>query len=715
MPDKVRPTFKNNRLFQIKEIKRQLVVIGVAVLVIAIVLLLTLHLYHESKEEVLSQFQNDQLAHAQHLANQIKFFLRARSHDLQTLSSFLSHESGDFKKQKAAVETYSKMMEYVKTISLWDGMGKIVFSAGGSAIGLDHGDREFFSQAKKKENKGKVSGSSLFQPDSSLFLLANPLYRNSSNTNHPEPDGKFDGVVTVAIDLKEFIANQLHFLAAEMNLHQVWIMDKDGKLLFQSGHKGMAQRNIHQGVERCQQCHISLDHADKILKARQGTVDYKFKGFPRKIAAFAPMDFEDMSWIVVVSSSYDEVTAVIKKSLLDHLGLLSVVVLAAILGSVSIIRADRFQVKAEEEIKHWREKKALEDKIQQSEVLYKTIVENAHDAIWTVDTQGHFTFVNRSGEEISGYKVSELVGKNFEPLIPQEDLPRAKDLFVNILRGKADSFEVGFYSKDGRIRLLSVNAVPIYEGGTVRGMFNIGRDITEQRNAERALLESEKQLRYLSSQLLMAEETERRRISRELHDELGGALTAIKLRLSFIEKGLKRNQIAIKEECESISQYIDQVIEEVRRLSRDLTPSILEDAGLLAAIRWLIGNSNKNYHVDMTMDVMDIDDLFSRDAQIIVYRIFQEALTHIGRHAQAKNVCLMIRKHNGGVSFSVEDDGIGFDVLRAAKVNPDERGLGLATMEERARMLGGSLEIWSEKGKGTRISFHVPLKKRGSV
>jgi signal transduction histidine kinase len=248
----------------------------------------------------------------------------------------------------------------------------------------------------------------------------------------------------------------------------------------------------------------------------------------------------------------------------------------------------------------------------------------------------------------------------------------------------------------------------------VIGLFSIGKDITEHRKAENALRESEKQLRYLSSQLLTAQETERRRISKELHDELGGALTVLKLRLSFVEKGLKQDQVAVREECETMSQYIDQVIENVRRLSRDLTPSILEDAGLSAAIRWLISNSNKNYPIHMTLDVTGIDHLFSQDAQINIYRILQEALTNIGKHGQAKNVSIVIKKHDDGVSFSVEDDGIGFDVGKALTVNPDERGLGLAIMDERAQMLGGSLEIWSEEGKGTRVNFHIPREKRGS-
>ncbi len=690
-------------------------IIGVAVLVIFAVILLTLHLHLENKAGVLSQFKDHQLAHALHLAHQIQFFFQARSKEARALSLFVPREYGVFKKTRTDMENYSKMMEYVKAVAVYNASGDITYATDGGAIRLDGREGEFLSWAKRRENRRKILCLPLVQPDSFMFLLAVPLYRDTLKTSPRESNGKFAGVLTLTVDLEDFLSNQFHFLGSNKNLHEVWILDRSGTLLYSSEHIGMVQRNIYQRDESCQQCHASFDYADKILEKKQGTVDYKLKNSPKKIATFAPIDFEETSWIVVVNSSYDEVAAYIKKSLREHLAFLGIVVLTSILGTASVIRIDRLKVRAEEEVKHFRDKRVLEDKVQQSEALYRTIVENAHDAIWTVDTQGHFTFVNRRGEEISGYKGSELVGKDVESLIPPEDSPRTKDLFVNILHGRVENFEGRFYAKDGKIRLLSVNAVPLYEGETVVGMFNIGRDITEQRNVEKALRESENQLRYLSSQLLTAQETERRRISRELHDELGQALMSMKLRLSFIRKKLKDDPVTAGEECRTISEYIDQIIENVRRLYHDLTPSILEDAGLSAAIRSLMANSNNTYHANTTLGDVDIDHLFSESAQIIIYRILQEALTNIGRHAQAKNVSVMIKKHGDKVSFSIEDDGIGFYALRAAMVNPDERGLGLAIMEERARMLGGSLEIWSEKGKGTRITFHAPLKKGGSA
>lgn len=716
----MKPTAKSYRLLTTQEMQRPLVIIAATALVIMAVGLLTIHLHNENKKEVLSQLQHHQLSHARHLAKQIESFFWNYSQILQGLSSFGSFQQDSTKGMIVYIQASFKQQEkaIIRSASLYDEFGTITYSTEGKMIGLNGSQSDFFSWAKKVGSKGKVFVSPpIFESGSPRFLLATPLYRDASKTRHSNPDGNFAGVLSLIIDLKEFLASQLHFSAPEVKLHQVWIMDRDGKLLFQSEHPEMVSRNIYQKDETCNQCHHSFNFAEKILRQKEGAIDYELRNSSRKIAAFAPMDFENMSWIVVVNSAYDEVAAVAKKSFREHLMFLGIVVLALVGGSWLIVRNERLKVRVQERAKHRREKRDLEDEIQHSEAQYEAIIETSHDAIWVLDPESNLIFLNKRGEEMSGYKLSELAGKNFAPLIHPEDLPRVKDLFLRTLEGKSydADFEARFYAKDGKIHLLSLSSGPLYKDGRVIGLFNIGKDITEHRKVEDALRESEKHLRYLSSQLLTAQETERRRISKELHDELGGALSVLKLGLSFIGKKLENDPVAVREECETISQYIDQVIENVRRLSRDLTPSILQDAGLSPAIRWLITNFKKNYEINMTLDIADIDHLFSQDAQIIIYRILQEALTNIGKHGQAKNVSIVIKKHDDGVSFSVEDDGIGFDVRNAATVNPDEKGLGLAIMQERARMLGGSLEIWSEKGKGTQISFHIPLEKGGNV
>jgi signal transduction histidine kinase len=196
-----------------------------------------------------------------------------------------------------------------------------------------------------------------------------------------------------------------------------------------------------------------------------------------------------------------------------------------------------------------------------------------------------------------------------------------------------------------------------------------------------------------------------------LHDELGQALAVIKLQVNSIGKKLKKDQGAIRREWGDTLEYIDQTIESVRRLSRDLSPLILEDLGLLAALQWMVNEFTKHHQIQVSLDLPDTDHLLSDQAQIITYRIFQETLTNIVKHAQASHVSIAIQKDDGMLSFKVEDDGKGFDFKHLEVRNITEKGLGLTTIKERVQMLGGSLDIWSQKGEGTRITFKIPTDK----
>jgi PAS domain S-box-containing protein len=232
----------------------------------------------------------------------------------------------------------------------------------------------------------------------------------------------------------------------------------------------------------------------------------------------------------------------------------------------------------------------------------------------------------------------------------------------------------------------------------------------ERQRAEEARQDSEQKLRLLASQLLTVQEKERRRVSRELHDELGQALTVLKIHLVDIEKKLRRDQPELKGSCERLLGYIDAVIENVRRLSWDLSPSILEDLGLSSSLKYLVQETCRNHHMRHTVALDEIDQLFSPEAQINIYRIFQEALTNIVRHADAARIDVKITKEENRVSFLIKDNGKGFDLKKARSRALGKRGLGLTTMHERALLAGGTLDIWSQKDQGTAIKLTVPLQ-----
>jgi signal transduction histidine kinase len=154
----------------------------------------------------------------------------------------------------------------------------------------------------------------------------------------------------------------------------------------------------------------------------------------------------------------------------------------------------------------------------------------------------------------------------------------------------------------------------------------------------------------------------------------------------------------------------DQVVDNVRRLSRDLSPTILEDLGLTAALQVLVREFSKRYHIEYCAQETNIDDLFPLDAQVTIYRIFQESLTNIGKHSRATLLTVTISKTEDRVSFLIQDNGIGFKGQRRRR--DTDRGLGLASMEERARMVGGVLSVWSQEGAGAKISFDIPFSPK---
>jgi signal transduction histidine kinase len=235
--------------------------------------------------------------------------------------------------------------------------------------------------------------------------------------------------------------------------------------------------------------------------------------------------------------------------------------------------------------------------------------------------------------------------------------------------------------------------------------------LAERERAEADLRKAQAQLRDLSARLLTLQEEERRNVSRELHEELAQSLVVLKLRLDSIERRLTADQEQARDECESGKHLVDEVIQGIRRISGDLSPAILSDLGLKTALRRLAGRYARDSGLEVSVEIEDVDRLLPMERQIILYRIVQEALSNIVEHAEAKSLSVDIRERQGTLYCSVEDDGRGFDLIEAKREGPCT---GLAIMDERARMLGGALEIRSGPGHGTRIELSVPSAPSGA-
>jgi signal transduction histidine kinase len=237
------------------------------------------------------------------------------------------------------------------------------------------------------------------------------------------------------------------------------------------------------------------------------------------------------------------------------------------------------------------------------------------------------------------------------------------------------------------------------------------QEINERKRIEEALRQSETRLRLLSSQLFNAQEEERQRLSKELHDQLGHDLVLLKSRFRAIKRKLPSEQADLQKELTETQEQVDQIIENVRHISTELSPSILEDLGLFASLQWLVENFERQHSIKVSLNMEDIDHFFSQETRINPYRLLQETLTNISKHAQARNVSIVVKRTKKYVVFRVKDDGKGFDLDRVSERDPVRSGMGLAAMKERAHLSGGAFDVESKPGKGTVICFKIPIRR----
>ncbi|MBW1739645.1 MAG: PAS domain S-box protein [Deltaproteobacteria bacterium] len=357
-----------------------------------------------------------------------------------------------------------------------------------------------------------------------------------------------------------------------------------------------------------------------------------------------------------------------------------------------------------------------EEALRESQKLYKALWDDAPVAYHTLDTRGVITQVNQTEIDMLGYTRGEMVGKPIFEFILPEQRKEAEERFRLKLAGEPIPRHDNriYVKKDGSKIYVSIDdALEYGSDGKVLGVRTTMVDVTERKRDEEALQRSEAELRRLSFRLLNAQENERKRISRELHDGIGQFLSAIKFGL---ENALNQTrQGATKagvESLEAIIPIIQQSIEEVRRISMNLRPSTLDDLGIIATISWLCREFETVYSAFCIEKQIDIQENDVPDSlKIAIYRILQEALNNIAKHAQADLVRLSLKRTDGKIELAVEDNGQGFDVEHMRSVENFRGGSGITSMRERTELLGGSFSIASHKGAGTIVRASWPIKE----
>ncbi|MGE5239658.1 MAG: PAS domain S-box protein [Chloroflexota bacterium] len=343
--------------------------------------------------------------------------------------------------------------------------------------------------------------------------------------------------------------------------------------------------------------------------------------------------------------------------------------------------------------------------LRESEERFRVALHNSPVIVFNQDSDLRYTWLHNPRK---GFRPDDVIGRTDAELFSREEAGKLTEIKRRVLREGIPAREMVTITVQGETRYYDLTVEPLRDAlGSVIGITCAASDMSRHKEDMEVLRESELRLRRLSFELMTSHENERKRLSSELHDELAQALTLIKFRVRRAKDGLQEQHEAERDECELALQYINHVIRGVRHLSEELSPPIIDDLGLTAALRGVVDNFQKRSGLNVTSSVMNIDHFFPRPSQIVFYRILYECLSNIERHAHARNVSVLVSSYGDRVTMYVTDDGRGFDLPRAKLVMSDASGLAL--MDERAKILGGVLSISSEVGKGTQVALTVPV------
>jgi PAS domain S-box-containing protein len=350
------------------------------------------------------------------------------------------------------------------------------------------------------------------------------------------------------------------------------------------------------------------------------------------------------------------------------------------------------------------ERKRIEAALQESEKRYRDLVEFSPVAM-TVHVEGRIVYINPAGTKLWGAdKADEVLGRSPLDFVHPDYHERVTGRIQQIqaMEQSPLSIEVKNIRLDGQMLYTVGTDIPItYEDKPA--ILSVVLDITERVRAE-------ERLRELTRRLVAAQEEERKRIAQELHDELGQALTAISLDLGSIEKALPPEAPPeIRERLIDARSLADEVDERISELALDLRPSLLDDLGLLPTLQWYLNRYSQRTGIEVSMDFRGLENRLPNEVETTLYRVIQEALTNIARHAQAGTVRLSLERSAAAVIASIQDDGQGFDIEEAQSSVASPGGVGLLGIKDRVSTLGGRVEFHSKPGQGTRIDTVIPL------
>ncbi|MDH5352088.1 MAG: PAS domain-containing sensor histidine kinase, partial [Betaproteobacteria bacterium] len=376
-----------------------------------------------------------------------------------------------------------------------------------------------------------------------------------------------------------------------------------------------------------------------------------------------------------------------------------------------LVRLAPAVVRAMEEARERRRHLATQEALELSERRYRAVVEDQADPILRMLPDLTITFVNSAYCRYFGLTRESMLGRSVLLHVLPEDQDAARRFLAGIGSGALiNERDARVKDAGGAERWMHWAARGICDaGGALLEIQVVGRDVTELRRAMNALGAARERLQRLSRRLLEVQEDERRHLARELHDDIGQGLTAIKLNLESVARGQGSSMETRVGEALEATRH---TIERVRQLSINLRPLQLDDLGLVAALRSHLDRQARLGRLTPHFEIQEMPSKLTAEVEIACFRVAQEAINNIVRHARAGNVWLRLFVAGERLALSVRDDGAGFDVATAQRRAAVGESLGVISMEERVALAGGTLQIHSAPGQGTVVVASFPVGVR---
>jgi PAS domain S-box-containing protein len=363
---------------------------------------------------------------------------------------------------------------------------------------------------------------------------------------------------------------------------------------------------------------------------------------------------------------------------------------------------------AVENARLYQKERDTAEQLRQSEESYRGLFENATEAIFLHDLGGRITTANNACEKLTGYSCLEMVGMEISQFLSAQDLKTVQEMVDGLVNREPveGPFELRLSRRDGSEAIVELMPSLIVRGEQPIGVQAILRDVTEQRRMQESL-------RFYISQVLKAQESERLRIAHELHDDTAQALTGLSRRLDMLVDTVSCSNSPpatdIAARLEELREQSDRILEGVRRFSRDLRPPVLDDLGLLPALKWLSTALEEQPGIPVNIRVLGEQRRLPDEVELALFRIVQEALNNAGKHSGATALDLTVGFRGDEITVVVADNGKGFQLPRSLSDLAASGKLGLIGMQERVRLLGGTLTVDSDPGAGTTVVVRVPV------